>query len=231
MKTSELLIAFANYLENSNNEIISLAEDDEDHLVKVALACVEAASILRETAEDISTTELVSEPAITADSLEGLAAIATMFDSTNDPELIKQANVIDALIHNFVLTAEDVNKGKTAEAKKVQKMKDLYEATNKFDDKKEAIEKTYNDSPMTKQYRPLEAPLSTRHCPDHPGTSLARVEDHVWQCNLDKKLYDFNSGFTTMNGDRIPGGGVEFQTGGERPIFESSFTTRENHRK
>ena len=57
MKTSELLIAFANYLENSNNEIISLAEDDEDHLVKVALACVEAASILRETAEDISTTE------------------------------------------------------------------------------------------------------------------------------------------------------------------------------
>ena len=231
MKTSELLVAFANYLESPNNEMLLLAEDDENHLIKVAVACVEAANVLRETAEDISTTEQSVEPVITAESLEGLAAIATMFDSTHDPALVKQASVIDALIQNFVLTAEDVNKGKLVEAQKIQKMKDLYEVTNKFEDKKEAIEKSYKASPMTKEYRPLEAPLSTRHCPDHPGTSLARVEDHVWQCGLDKKMYDFNAGFTTMNGDHIPGGGVEFQTGGEKPIFQSSFTTRENHRK
>lgn len=232
MKTSTLLSAFADYLESSNNEILSLAQDNEDHLVKAAVACVEAAGILRDAAESVSATE-VSDPesVITTENLEGLSAIATMFGSTNDPELVKQAGVIDALIHSFVLTAEDVNKGKKAEAEKIQKMKDLYEATNKFEDKKEAIDKAYKASPMTKEYRPLEAPLSTRHCPDHPGTGLARLEDHVWQCGLDKKIYDFNSGFTTMNGDKIPGGGVEFQTGGERPVFESSFTTRENHKK
>ena len=230
MRASELLLAFAKYLENSNNEIISLAEENDEHLLKVSIACVEAAEILKETAHEIAPEEY-EESNLTFDSLDSLSAIASMFDSTGDEELKKQASVIDELIANFVVNSDGVSALKKSEAMKIEKMKALYNQKNSFDPKKAEIKKAFDDSPKTKQYRPLEAPLSTRHCPDHPGTSLIRLEDHVWQCSLDKKIYDFDAGFTTLNGNKVPGGGVEYQTGGDRPVFENSFSTRETHKK
>lgn len=229
MKASDLLISFAQYLENSNNEIIALAEDNEDHLVKVSIACIEAANILKETASEISSTE--EESPISSDSIDGLSAIATMFDLTGNPELQKQASVIDELINNFYVTSEQRESQKKSEAMKIEKMKDLFLQKTSFEPKKAEVEKAFSDSPYTKEYRPLESPLSTRHCPDHPGTGLIRIEDHVWQCSLDKKIYDFNAGFTTLNGNKFPGTSVENQTSGSRPIFESSSSTRENHKK
>lgn len=230
MRASELLLAFAKYLENSNNEIISLAEENEDHLLKVSVACIEAAEILKETANEIAPEEY-EESHISVDSLDSLSAIAGMFDSTGDDDLKKQASVIDELIANFVVTSDGVAALKKSEAMKLEKMKALYNQKNSFDAKKADVQKAFDDSPKTKQYRPLEAAMSSRYCPDHPGTSLIRLEDHVWQCSLDKKIYDFDAGFTTLNGNKVPGGGVEYQTGGDRPVFENSFSTRETHKK
>ena len=154
-----------------------------------------------------------------------------MFDSTGDADLQKQASVIDELISSFIVTSEGVAALKKSEAMKIEKLKALYNQKNSFDAKKADVKKAFDDSPKTKVYRPLEAPLSTRYCPDHPGTSLIRLEDHVFQCSLDKKIYDFDAGFTTLNGNKVPGGGVEYQTGGDRPVFENSFSTRETHKK
>ena len=81
-----------------------------------------------------------------------------------------------------------------------------------------------------KEYRPLEAPLSTRTCPDHPGAQIARVGEDTYQCSLDKKVYNYKGGFTTMKGNVIPGGDVSAQTQalGDRAIEHMSFDTRES---
>ena len=96
-------------------------------------------------------------------------------------EIKKQASVIDELIYSFVTNSDDVRTAKKAEAMKIEKLKALYNQKNSFDAKKESIAKEVKDSPKMKEYRSLEAPLSTRYCPDHPGTSVIRIEDHVWQ--------------------------------------------------
>lgn len=79
---------------------------------------------------------------------------------------------------------------------------------NKAGDAIKDIEK----SPSYKKYRVLEAPLSARTCPDHAGAQLARVGERRWQCCMDHKIYDYDTGFTTLNGDRVSGGDVSEQT-------------------
>jgi len=73
----------------------------------------------------------------------------------------------------------------------------------------------------------LEAPLSTRYCPDHPGVQIARVGEHLWQCELDKKSYNFETGFELNNGSKVPGGDVAQQTQGLNLPYHAIFDTRE----
>jgi hypothetical protein len=72
--------------------------------------------------------------------------------------------------------------------------------------------------------------LSTRYCPDHPGAQFARIADCVYQCELDKKMYNFKEGFETMKGNKIPGGTVSEQTRslGDRALEQMHFATRES---
>jgi hypothetical protein len=73
----------------------------------------------------------------------------------------------------------------------------------------------------------MEAPLSSRYCPDHPGVQIARVGEHMWQCELDKKSYNFETGFSLNNGSRVPGGDVAQQTQGVNVPYHAIFDTRE----
>jgi len=57
----------------------------------------------------------------------------------------------------------------------------------------------------------LEGSLSARTCPEHHGVQLRRVGEHTWQCDLDKKNYNYQTGFTMANGVKIPGGDVANQ--------------------
>lgn len=59
---------------------------------------------------------------------------------------------------------------------------------------------------------PHEANLSMRYCPDHVGVQTARVAEHVYQCPLDGKVYNYQTGYVNYQGQRVLGGSVAEQT-------------------
>lgn len=75
-----------------------------------------------------------------------------------------------------------------------------------------------------------EISLSTRYCPDHIGVQMSRVDENIYQCPIDGKVYDYTAGYINYQGQKVPGGSVAAQT----PTTTSystphrSFNTREN---
>lgn len=54
--------------------------------------------------------------------------------------------------------------------------------------------------------------LHSRYCPDHEGVSLYRLADSVFQCPLDRAVYDYGKGFKTQDGEEHNGGSVADMT-------------------
>jgi len=54
--------------------------------------------------------------------------------------------------------------------------------------------------------------LSTRYSPDRVGVQAKRISDGVFQDPITNKIYDWNEGFKTEDGDVFSGGGVSLQT-------------------
>lgn len=54
--------------------------------------------------------------------------------------------------------------------------------------------------------------LSSRYCPDHRGVQAARVAEGTYQCPIDGKVYNYQSGYKNYKGQLIPGGSVAEQT-------------------
>lgn len=172
-------------------------------------------------------------------ALEEMAAIASEFDRSGDKMLQKQAAVLDEILLTIGASKRHVANAKAAQDLEVAKIKaiaakdqpdDLYGFAKKEHDRqigREEAVKAIDDK--VKRFRPLEAPLKTRTCPDHPGAQVARVAEDTWQCSLDKGLYNYESGFTTMNGHVVPGGSIMNQTiAFDRPSEFVSFDTRES---
>lgn len=230
MRISEMLKAIASWLESPNNEALLLAEYDDDCSKIVAENCVLAAELLKSAAEQVDTIEPQEESNLTPESLQELANIATAFDASGDEGLKKQASVIDELLltiaapPNAYAMRQDLQENRILEIQKKyhQPKEDLYK-TNRIAESEKGIDK----SKMTKHYAILEAPLSTRYCPDHPGVQIARVGEHMWQCEMDKKSYNFETGFELNNGDKVPGGDVAEQTQGLDTPSHAVFDTRE----
>jgi hypothetical protein len=152
---------------------------------------------------------------LTAEKLEEIAAVAAAFDESGDELLQKQANVLDEILLTLSAPKDYAFNFKKAEddrldilKKKYKEPKDEQDQVNKVSESLDAIKK----SPVYKEYRPMEAPLSSRTCVDHPGAQLARVGENTWQCSLDHKVYNYDVGFTTLKGDKVPGGTVTEQT-------------------
>jgi hypothetical protein len=215
MRIAEMLQAIASWLESPDNEAILLAEYDDECLKIVSSSCVEAASALIKAANIVDSIEPLSESVITPESLDKLADIASAFDLSGDEELQKQASVIDELLLSIASPPGAFSERKNMDDKRLEDLKKKYndprealEASNKIADSNKAIDK----SNMTKEYRIMESPLSARNCPDHAGGQLARVGENIWQCEMDKKIYNFATGFTLDNGNKVPGGDVSLQT-------------------
>jgi hypothetical protein len=230
MRIADMLQAIASWLESPNNEALLLAEYHEDSMKIVAENCILAAALLKNAASQVSEMEPPEESKITSESLEEIANLATALDSSGDSQLKKQASVLDELLlsiaapPNAYAERKDLQDQRLVELKKKYEdpRKELYE-TNKIADSEKAIDK----SNMTKTYKILEAPLSSRYCPDHPGVQIARIGEHMWQCELDKKAYNFETGFELNNGAKVPGGDVAQQTQGLNIPFHTIFDTRE----
>jgi hypothetical protein len=59
---------------------------------------------------------------------------------------------------------------------------------------------------------PCNGSLSTRYCPDHKGVQAIRLGDHEYQCPIDGKKYDYESGYLNYDGQVVPGGSIAAQT-------------------
>lgn len=229
MRISEMLHAIASWLESPNNEALLLAEYDDNCMKVVSESCVLAAALLKQAAEEVDGIEPPEESKINSKSIEDLAALAAAFDASGDPELKKQASVLDELLLTIAASPQILAEKKAANEYRLEELRKKYQQPQKdlYDSYKLAdVEKKISDSGMTKNYRILEAPLSTRYCPDHAGTQITRVGEHIWQCELDKKIYDYESGFTLANGNKVPGGDVSYQTQPAAP-HHAIFDTRE----
>lgn len=167
---------------------------------------------------------------------KAIAEIAGELDKSKDPQLQKYASVLDEILITISAPKNALALMKAAEDAEIDKLREKYNKSNHVDAGKILQEgigaKAIADAvkKQVKEYRPLEAPLDTRHCPDHPGVGVIRITDRVVQCSLDHKIYDYNGGFTTMKGNRVPGTSLERQTAG---IGESTpghivFDTRES---
>lgn len=230
MRISEMLTAIASWLESPNNEAMLLAEYHEDSAKVVAESCVLAAALLKNAADQVTSLEPPEPSKITPESIEEIAALASAFDASGDPQLKKQASVLDELLLSVAAPPNAYAERKDLEDKRIDDLKKRYEDpskelrdVNKIADSEKAIEK----SNMTKTYRIMEAPLSSRYCPDHPGVQISRIGQNLWQCELDKKSYNYETGFELNNGAKVPGGDVSQQTQGVSVPAHAIFDTRE----
>ncbi len=230
MRTSELLNAMASWLESPNNEALLLAEQDEKCMRIVAESCILAAELLKTAADEVDTIEPPAESVITPQSIEETATLASALDSSDDPQLKRIASVLDELLLTIAAPPGAAAEKKAAENGRIDELRKKYEQPrkdlhdyNKIGESEKAIDK----SNFTKEYKILEAPLSARSCPDHPGAQMARVGEHLFQCELDKKTYNYESGYTLNNGSKVPGGDVAAQTQGLEIPFHQIFDSRE----
>lgn len=211
MKLSEKILTVASWLEDSENDLMVNAEMDEKCLIAVADALVKAASALKAAASVV----VEVEPSIlTPERLDEMAAIAAEFDASGDELLMKQASVLDELLLTIAAPRGSNIQFRDTQDDRIEQLKKKYngpktelDEINKVSDSIKDIEK----SPYYKTYRPLEAPLSSRYCPDHPGGLIVRVGEHTWQCVMDKKIYNYDMGFKLLDGSSVAGGGVQNQ--------------------
>lgn len=218
MKLSEKLIILANFLEDTDNELLQDAENNDQVLDVVANGLIQAASALRKTAETVIEIEPASvEEELTAGKLEEIAAIAKALDSSEDPFLIKVASVIDELLLTVSAPKNFKFNYKRAEENKIdiikKKYKSVNEELNKLDIKTSDVLEALKKSEAFKPVEINAETLSTRHCPLHAGESLLHLNaEGDLQCPLDKKIYNYSQGFDIGNGQRVPAGSVEGQS-------------------
>ena len=229
MRISELLTAMASWLESPNNEALLLAETDDHCMKVVAESCVLAAELLKRAAEEVDAIEPPAESVITPQSIDETAVLAAALDNSDDPQLKRIASVLDELLLTIASPPGALAEKKAAENDHLEELRKKYEQPRKDLHEYNKIgvsEKAIDKSNFTKDYKILEAPLSARSCPDHPGAQIARVGEHMWQCEMDKKVYNFETGFTLNNGSKVPGGDVAQQTMGLEIPFHAIFDDR-----
>lgn len=224
------LISLAEQFENPDNNILVSVENDGELLDKVSVAFVRAAEALREVAEITAILEPGPEP-ITEQKLEEMAAVAEAFAESDDEILQKQAAVLDDILFtlaspkNAFLFSNGANDGDRIEQlkKKYNETREKQLEWNKVSEAVKEIEK----SPVYKEYRTLEQPLSTRTCIDHPGVSVHRIGEHTVRCPLDGKTYNWDEGFETQKGNKVPGGDVANQSSFDQGTHNfSTFDSR-----
>jgi hypothetical protein len=154
------------------------------------------------------------EKEVTPTDLDAVAALAEEFSKSGDALLRRQASVLDQVLLTFAVPEVRMEEKKAYDEKIAQIKENLKKTPSEkkakvsFDPKQVADVVDKN----VKKYNPLEAPLKTRNCIDHPGHHLIRVSDDVYQCSLDYKEYNFKSGYTTLSGNQVPGGDVALQS-------------------
>ncbi len=242
MADKEIFKAFRDVLDSFEEELEDVDSEDYDsiNMYKQLYSSLESMAYALKSLKESKKTSVAG--VLTDESLESLAIIASEFDKSDDELLRKQAAVLDEILLGFGASKRQVADMKAAHEKEIERLKaqgadtstskdmDPYtmaRTEHDKDNKKTEVEKAYKDK--VKDFRPLEAPLMTRSCPDHPGDQMARIAEHTFQCALDKGIYNFQTGYTTLKGNKVPGGDVSEQTQSfDRTNEITSFDTRES---
>jgi hypothetical protein len=238
MSISIDLRMLAKKIETSSDELLSNASDKGPEILdKVASAIVAASSLLEEVADNMET----ESGGITAEHLEGIAALAAELDKYDDSSLKKKASVLDELLLSIGSTKFSLAQSRKASEdeinrlraeKRKQSLEECYEAPREaHSEMRDAKNQAKAVEQQVKRYMPLEAPLQTRYPPDRPGGQMTRITDHVYQDIDTGIVYDFKNGYKTQKGNEIPGGGVENQTrefGDWNNGNNALFSTRES---
>lgn len=208
-------------VEDDNLVLASMTEDQEV-LELISTASVQCAAIMKNAADKLQS-KLTEALYTDSEYLEHLSAVATEFDASGDEYLQKQAEILDHTL--MVLASEDFQKYRS------EAIHDAYTKCKVDKDKElnvDQLKKSYQEN--VKPAKISSAPLSVRTCPDHPGAQMMRVADGIFQCDMDKKVYNYHDGFKTLKGDVVPGGDVSLQTDmyKQLPDMHYSFDTREN---
>ncbi len=98
MRVSELLLAMAEDLESENNEALMLAEYDDASLDKTATGLVQAAALLRKTADELDEIEPDEPTRPLPEVLKDVAKLAQELDDSGDEVLQKRASVLDEML-------------------------------------------------------------------------------------------------------------------------------------
>lgn len=208
--------------------------DGEEKLGEITASSTDMLNKLNsvELPEDLTATVSLSDVSnVPGATVDKVARLAHVLDSSADASLQKQASVIDELLLTISAPSDWADNFKAAQSKKIDEIKQLYHepgekihASYHAEDSKKAIEK----SEYNKEYRILEGPLNTRYCPDHAGTPIARIGNNQWQCALDHKIYDVEAGYTDEHGRKhAPGGAPAIaEMTKMRHDYHSIFDTR-----
>lgn len=232
MKLSQKILVISKWLENSNNELLIEAEDNEQCLNILATSFLAVSDFLKKTAEEVQEIEPAEQVELTPEKFEEIAAVAAAFDESGDELLQKQASVLDEILLSFSAPKDYIFNFKKAENDRIDVLKKKYKDTKEELDQdigvKEALDvlKSNDIYEKSKEVRPLQYSLSTRVCPDHAGAQMSRVDENVFQCSLDHKLYDFGAGYTLLDGTKVPGGSVSEQTPKYHENSHQLFDTR-----
>lgn len=217
---------------------IVAAESDEAVMNTVAAALVTAETAIKNAANNLEAMAVKSASDMSEEDIESIAAIATAYEASDDEELRKQADVLDQLLLNFGQQGE-LHRAKKANEEEIARLREKYKNVgheNAYEkvskeqlEERKAEEATKAIKDQVKHRRPLEASLRTRYCPDHPGAGLIRIGEDIFQCSLDKQIFNYQEGYKTLAGEVVPGGTVADQTGrlGDRRLEQTNFSTRE----
>lgn len=223
---------------SSDHPALLAAEETGDDLVLkvVASALAEADVAIQGALSNLDALAEKSASFLTEEDIDDLAELLASYEESEDPSLKKKADVLEQLLINFAQKGE-LEKSKRAQQDELDRLREKYKHVGyelAYEKKDEGEEKMKADAgnaikEQLERKRPLEAPLNTRYCPDHNGTGVIRIGEGVYQCPLDKKLYNYQEGYTTTRGDQVPGGTVSRQTQnlGQRRLEQTNFSTRE----
>lgn len=235
------------YLSGGNQEasnhplVVKASETDNDDILRItAEVLLGSLSAIRQAVIEIEKLAEQSASKLDEKDLEEMAILAEEFDKSGDPLLMKQASVLDQILLTIAAPKGAQDAFKLAEEKEINRLREKYRGQSIEDCYKKPkqvldehlkvadVEKAVKEG--IKDFRPLESSLSTRTCPDHPGAQMSRVADYTFQCSLDKKVYNYQTGYSTMKGNKVPGGDVSIQSQSlvDRPVEHMSFDTRES---
>jgi len=161
------------------------------------------------------------------DVLEKLAGLADRLDAIGAPE---EADLIDGFIEKHATDVERVGEADTEQSKRYDSKYHHSLQVREPKAKQERIDREGRDEHHVHTYQSSAGMLSSRYCPDHIGVQMGRVGENTFQCPLDGQIYNWESGWTDLDGNEHPGGSVAGQTPDSSGIATPHriFDSREN---